>query len=139
MPSHRVQPRRVVHTRGTTWALRIGLLALALALGASWAAGTGTPVLRLVDRSPLTVAGTSFEPREQVQLTVFVDDETTSRSVRAGSRGGFSVRFSALSVGRCDELRIVARGATGNRAVLKLFAPLACQPLSEPEPAAGLA
>jgi hypothetical protein len=111
--------------------LCVAVLFVLLAPAAA-AVATGAPMLRLADRTPLTVAGTSFSPRELVRVTASVEDDTVSRSVRAGPLGGFTMRFLALSAGRCDDLRVVARGASGTRAVLKVLPPDACRPLPGP-------
>jgi hypothetical protein len=103
----------------------IALLAPCAALGISRSA----PSLTLVDRAPLTVTGAHFRSRELVRVTALVEDGTAVRSVRAGKRGGFTARFPGLTVGRCGAFRVVAKGATGTRAILKLFPPAGCQPL----------
>jgi hypothetical protein len=108
------------------------MLVVLLALGALPAAATGMPSLQLRDRAPLTVKGANFKARELVRVTASVADETVTRSVRARANGDFTVRYLTLSAGRCEDLAVVARGATGTRAVLKLFPPAACLPVAQP-------
>jgi hypothetical protein len=107
---------------------------LAAALIALVCVGTGAAVgarpaahLRLVDRAPLTVRGTHFRARELVRVTV-VADGVTRRSVRSSRDGSFTVRFAALSVGRCGEVSAQAVGARGERASLKVLQPQDCAP-----------
>jgi hypothetical protein len=100
------------------------------------AIGDAVPSLRLVDRAPLTVRGANFKARELVRVTASVEEATATRSVRTGPGGGFTVRFLTLGAGRCESLHVVARGATGTRAVLKTFPPAVCQPVSQPGAAA---
>lgn len=112
--------------------LWIATLAVLVAPHGAAAAGASTPALRLLDRAPVTVAGTSFKAREQIRVTASVEEQTVTRSLRAGERGGFTVRFLTLSAGRCEGLRVVARGATGTRAVRKVFPPAGCLPVTQP-------
>jgi hypothetical protein len=86
--------------------------------------------LRLVDRSPLTVAGSGFVPESRLVVSAFVDDVTprpTRKTVYATERGTFRVAFSAIDVDRCSSVRVVAKGP-GGEAMLKLMPQVACMP-----------
>jgi len=110
----------------------LAVLVVVLAPSAALGVTERTPSLKLLDRAPLTIAGAGFTSREVVQVTATTDDGTVTRSLRANASGAFTMRFLALSAGRCEALRVVARGPSGPRAFLKLFPPAACQPLSDP-------
>jgi len=84
------------------------------------------PSLALVDRAPIVLRGRSFVPGERVRVTVSTTVRRT-RDVRAGSRGGFVVRFTGLIVPRCGGLIARARGSSGDLATMKIQLP-ACQP-----------
>jgi hypothetical protein len=105
-----------------------------LVAAASAAAALRQPSLRLVDVDPLTVQGLRFGSSQPVRLTVTRDDQTLARrTVRAGTGGGFVVRFAAVGVHRCDGgLQITARSASGRFAVAKVPQPLCPMPLSRP-------
>jgi len=108
-------------------AVLIGVLVLAIA-GAAVAADLRTkPALRVADRSPVTVAGTAFVSRERVLVTVS-SSHTWTRRATAGARGTFRVVFEGATVDRCEVVRVVATGARGSRATLKLLPQPACNP-----------
>jgi hypothetical protein len=98
--------RRIAHTAA---AAAVVLVCVAPALGA----GTRQPALTIVHRTPLTIGGTGFRPVEWVTI------RTSKASVRVrASRLG---RFQAeLSGDRCTSGMIVAVGARGSRAQLRL-------------------
>lgn len=99
----------------------------ALVCSATALGGTG-PRVRLADRSPATVVGTSFHRGESVRVVLSSGDVILRRTVTANSRGAFFARWArALPVG-CDSTGIVATGSAGSHAVLKLPAP-ECAPL----------
>jgi hypothetical protein len=84
------------------------------------------PSLALLDRAPIVLRGRSFVPGERVRVTVSTTVRRT-RDVRAGSRGGFTVRFTGLIVPRCGGFIARARGSSGDLATMKIPLP-ACQP-----------
>jgi hypothetical protein len=84
------------------------------------------PSLALLDRDPIVLRGRSFLPRERVRVTVTTTVRRT-RLVYAGSRGGFTVRFTGLIVPRCGGFIARARGSSGDLATMKIQLP-ACQP-----------
>ena len=91
-------------------------------LAASAAAGTRQPSLRLVDDAPLTVQGARFGSSQSVRITVSRAGEVVARrTVRSGSAGGFTARFAAVTLHRCDGGgTVTARSATGRFAVAKV-------------------
>ena len=99
----------------------------ALMLSTTSSASTSQPKLRILDRTPLTVRGTSFEARERVRVTATADGIVAVR-VRASAAGVFTATFETLSPTRCDTVRVVAVGAQGSRAVLKLLPAPGCIP-----------
>jgi hypothetical protein len=76
--------------------------------------------LQVVDRSPLVVHGTGFEPRERVALTVTVDGERTRRGVVATYRGTFTVRFDSIRLDACTGATLVAAGRRSDIVRLKI-------------------
>jgi hypothetical protein len=86
-----------------------------LAFSGSAANGAGRgATLAIADRDPLTIRGARFAPNEKVKLLVSGQVQRT-RSIRAGSRGGFRAVFRVV-LGRCDALVVQALGNRGNRA-----------------------
>ena len=110
------------------------LAVVVLAVGASAAAGTRQPSLRLVDESPLTVQGARFGSSELVRLTVKEDAVVLAqRRLRSGPRGGFVARFRAVELHRCSGgVTVTARAASGRMAVAKLPQPACPPPLDPP-------
>ena len=104
---------------------------LALALGAALVlsvAGTPLaggaakrPTLRILELAPVRIQGTNFQPGERVKLLVNAGGPV-AKSLRAGSRGGFSVRLG-VSLRGCDALVVQAIGARGSRAMVDLTRP----------------
>jgi hypothetical protein len=94
------------------------MLVLATAVGA---ADAKRPALRILDLAPLTVQGTSFQPGERVKLLVNAGGPV-ARSVRAGARGGFTVRLG-VSVRGCTAVVVQAVGGRGSRAMVDLTRP----------------
>jgi hypothetical protein len=114
----------------THTAIAAALLAALLAVGSTHAAGETAkrPVLRLVDRQPVTLNGVSFKARERVRVTVASGDTRRTRTVRATRRGVFVVEFD-LRLGRCAGLFATASGSLGSRAAHKLPQPQCPPPL----------
>jgi hypothetical protein len=54
--------------------------------------------------------------------------ETMSRLIRTTRDGSFTVRFDAVSVGRCEGLAVQAVGARGDRASVKVLQSEDCAP-----------
>lgn len=112
--------------------LRYSLIALAITVALGCSAGTALgggfetalkPSLQIVRETPLTIRGRGFRARERVRLSA----AGRNWRLRATPRGTFVVVLE--SVDRCDIVRIVAVGAAGSRAVLKIFPAPHCPPL----------
>jgi hypothetical protein len=96
--------------------------AATLALAAATASAADLrPALRVVDRQPLVVRGVHFRPHERVRLT---GAAIRPASVTTTAAGSFVVRLTQTSDDRCSGVMLlVAVGAAGDRAVLKLPQP----------------
>jgi hypothetical protein len=97
----------------------VGAVAVTLA-GVATAQSSSTPRLQVVDRSPLIVHGTGFGLRERVSVTVTVDGERTRQAVIATYRGTFTTRFDDIRLDACTGATLVAAGARGGLARLKI-------------------
>jgi hypothetical protein len=109
------------------------LLALLVLVLATPAGATARPGLRVVNKgSGLAIAGRGFKAMERVHVKVATRSVSTSKRVRAGRRGRFTVRFH-LPFGGCGPgYVVIARGSLGSRARLEL-APPPCPPPSPVE------
>ena len=67
--------------------------AVVAVLASTAVAGSGRPVLRIVDADPLVARAAGFEARERVTVSATSRRGVIVRRVRAGSGGGFTVRF----------------------------------------------
>jgi hypothetical protein len=93
------------------------LSALAGLILAGSSAGSGVrPSLTLHGTGPVVVDGAGFHSGERVKITSLPGP---SVSVRANSRGAFSVTLGRLRVGRCGSLIVRARGSDGSLAVAR--------------------
>jgi hypothetical protein len=116
------------HTRRTVRGMGLAAIAIALLpVSAGFSSPRPKPHLRLLDRAPLTLRGTHFRARERVRVAIAATVPAT-RVVRAGRDGSFTVRFDAVSVGRCGEASAQAVGARGERASLKVLQQEDCAP-----------
>jgi hypothetical protein len=107
------------------YAVALALCAVA-AVGAPAGLAHGAkvhPSLLLMSRTPVTVAGSHFAPRERVKVQL----GAALRVARSTSNGTFVVRF-AQSVDACNgSVFVTAHGATGDTASVKASA-RACPP-----------
>jgi hypothetical protein len=91
------------------------LAALALVAGNSAPARAATTKLRLLDASPVRLAGSGFFPRERVRVSVRTGGAKRTRRVRANSHGRFRVKFKHLAQDPCsDSLSATAVGSAGH-------------------------
>src|SRR3954468_1648625 len=95
----------------------VGSLAAALVATAPAA----TPTLALVHRQPLVVRGTHFKAHERVAVRV----NAVRVVVRTSALGRFLITLGVVD--RCTGGRVVATGAAGEHAVLRL-PPAECAP-----------
>jgi hypothetical protein len=113
---------------------KIAALTLVLACGAAASASAewnGRAVIRLVDRDPITIRGQRFESRERVRVTLSAP-ERARKTVRASANGSFRVIVLNDSADRCNQVRAVATGSEGSRAILKILPSPACAPMLTP-------
>jgi len=104
---------------------------IGLALGASAPSAVNLPPrLRLVDRSPFTVDGRSFNPSERVRVTVSASGVVERKTVRTSRPGSFRAVFAGLTLGPCTGFRVSASGSRGSRAKLSPPPLPACMPAS---------
>ena len=94
--------------------------ALAFALAGLSAGSTSArhPALRLLKPTPVRVHGTGFHAQERVRLVATAGNFSSTKRVRASSRGSFAVAFR-LGASHCSGLLVVATGKAGSRATLK--------------------
>ena len=103
----------------------VGIVAVSLGTIA-WAATAGgardaRPALRIVAETPLTIRGVNFEPAEHVSVTARDSAKTRApavRALRAGSAGGFLVRFPEVDANACQGFSVLAVGSDGSRAAI---------------------
>jgi hypothetical protein len=101
---------------------------LLLTLVAFPAASAATsPKLSVTDRSPFTVRGHGFAPRERVRVVVTAAGEGTTKWSTTGAGGGLAVQFPTVRLGSCPAYAVRAFGAKGSRATLR-FMPECPQP-----------
>jgi hypothetical protein len=115
--------------------LRASVTALAMAVALACSAGTALgggsdaalkPTLQIVRETPLTIRGRAFRARERVRVSA----AGRSSHVRATRHGTFVVALTGVD--RCNIVRIVAVGAAGSRAVLKILPAPQCPPMGNP-------
>ena len=109
------------------------------ALGAGAAAAT--PRLHLVTPAPLSVRGLGFVRYESVRVRLLLAGTVMVRRVRASRRGRFVARFAGAAPDRCSGYAVVATGASGSVARLRMPVRPGCPPAlaasDEFSPAAG--
>jgi hypothetical protein len=109
-------------------------LCVALLPAAAVASPSRTAHVTLASLSPVSVRGTSFRSHERVAVTVSAKS-TRTKTVTAGARGGFTVRFTSLSLGTCQAYAVRAKGNRGSVAFLKVTPVCAPSgPSGEPDP-----
>ena len=92
------------------------------------------PQLRLVDSSPLTLAGAGFKKSERVTLDLYVHDARHAKRVRATLGGTFRVAFQGVgAIDRCNtDVWARATGSRGSIATMKRPQPQCPPALSPP-------
>ena len=102
--------------------LALVAVATAATVAAGSVASTGEgalrPTLRLMDKQPLKLRGTSFKPRERVRVTVETAGERQSRTLTASATGAFVAAFT-VRFDPCN-FEAWATGSRGSRASHKL-------------------
>jgi hypothetical protein len=107
--------------------IALALLALALLIPLGASATAPSPSLRIVRTAPLAVRGSHFAAAELVTIRVIGKSTLARKRVRTGPLGGFTVAFPTLMFDPCTISAIVATGASGSRAQLKVR-PAQCPP-----------
>ena len=108
---------------------RAAVIAIVLCALATASANAGTsPSLRLLDRSPLTVRGDHFTPRERVRVTATADGKVTRVAMRVSASGTFRAVLETVTVDRCSLVRVVAVGGSGRHAQIKMLPSPMCMP-----------
>jgi hypothetical protein len=112
------------------------VLAALVLLAGSAAQGAGAAKLRVLDPSPVRLAGSGFSPGERVRVRARIGLAKRSQRVRADADGRFRVRFAHLAQDPCSQsLRATAKGSDGHRATLKRVRRLCPPALDPPSPA----
>jgi hypothetical protein len=96
------------------------LIGVAIAPAASIASPQAPPALRVVDRSPLTVLGTGFKPRERVVVSTMKSENPARVKVVASRKGRFRARLQVTFDPCTGPAFIRATGIKGSIVVLKL-------------------
>lgn len=112
--------------RNVATALVLLFMAGTLAPGVALARTSASPgpSLRVVTRTPLVVRGANFHPSERVTLRA----PRAVGVVRTTAAGAFRAGLGALATDRCS-FTLVAVGARGDRALVRVFGPRAmCAP-----------
>ena len=96
------------------------VLALAAVLVPAAFAGGARPHLKVTSLAPARVAGSGFQARERVVVTVSGTATHLKRAVLTSAAGTFVARFTAgVSAPGCHQVAVVALGARGDRAAWK--------------------
>jgi hypothetical protein len=89
-------------------------------------ASTRTPRVRIETSTPVEVIGTGFKVREKVRVT-FSATQVWTKTVRATRAGRFDIVFADAHPDRCSGYSVIAHGARGSTASLKIV-PMGCPP-----------
>lgn len=84
---------------------------VAALLSATVAGGAAKPVVRLVQASPVVVAGTGFEPGAKVTVRYASGASRVRRAVPVNRAGAFRVTFGGIAFARCKGLQLSAGAA----------------------------
>jgi hypothetical protein len=102
--------------------MRYAAILAVMATIASATAGAATTRARVAVTStaPVTIAGSGFQSRERVTVTLMTKD-LHRKVVSAGVKGGFTARFPGATVGYCESYFVRAKGNRGSLAILKVI------------------
>jgi len=104
--------------------MRVLVVSLVAAVAAVCIATPGTaassPRLRVAGTQPLVVVGSAFRPGERVTLTAATPLGPMKVTTKAGRSGAFRATLRLYDRPCGKGLLVVAKGVTGNRAVLRL-------------------
>src|SRR5918992_3955832 len=105
--------------------VKVSIPIVALALFAVISPGSASvdktrPSLRVLDDSPLRIAGRGFQARERVTLRASTGGRTATKIVFATTLGRFTVQLAVNA--NCSPLRLIAEGRAGSRATFRRIA-----------------
>jgi hypothetical protein len=87
------------------------------------------PHLTVTASAPLTVKGAGFAARERIRVVASLPG-AAAHWATATATGGFTVRFSAMTVDSCTAYIVRASGLQGDNAILRIRPPECPQPLA---------
>jgi hypothetical protein len=105
---HHPRVRRLIFIAAT--------LAAALLIAANGSSAKQRPALALHVKASIVIDGSHFKSHERVKV---VASSGGSATVRASSRGAFSVTLHGAPVDRCSGLVVRARGSAGSVAMIR--------------------
>ena len=114
--------------RKSFYAIFVVLAIAAPTAGATAASQTAVPKpkLQVFAGTPVRVTGVGFHARERVKLTFYADG-IWHKALRTTLAGRFTAVFPNATVDRCMGYSVLARGASGAMASLKVM-PVGCAP-----------
>jgi hypothetical protein len=115
----------------TAWLSTTAALFTALAVGGPGPADAKRPHphLRVAASAPVKVSGTYFRARERVKIVVVLEEQQSSRFVRASRLGSFTTAFATVYVHPCSSGgTVTAIGSLGSRAAAKIPPQPECPP-----------
>jgi hypothetical protein len=93
-----------------------GLVAAVAVLSAADATARSTPKIMVTSTTPVVVSGTGFRARETVRVVVRADESYAAKRATASATGELTMRFARVTLDRCGELVVTAKGDKGSRA-----------------------
>jgi hypothetical protein len=96
----------------------LGVLFLAATAFSGTRSSSARPAVRVADFSPFVVRGAGFRADERVTVVAQVQGRHVKAAL-SGARGGFTVRFAAVSIRGCAGYLVRATGSKGSRAYLR--------------------
>ena len=96
------------------------VLAALSIVGSVGASEPSKPAMSVVDRSPIVLRGAGFGARERVLVILRAERVRATRHATATTDGRFLVRFEGIRLTPCTGASILALGARGHSAQLKL-------------------
>ena len=99
------------------------LVAAVAVLSAADATARSTPKLLVTSTSPVVVIGTGFRSREIVRVVVRADESYAAKRATASATGQLTLRFPRVTLGRCEEFAVTAKGDKGSRVTVHRVPP----------------
>jgi hypothetical protein len=104
--------------RAVKFPISLGLLLLLATVVSSGGSAKAKPTIKLVDESPVVVAGRGFVRSERVTLRTALNGRRITKVVTANRNGRFVARL-AVTGDECNPFTVSAVGRAGSRAMLK--------------------